>query len=118
MSIYVYITRREKPFEDIAEPEWRAIADADPSLREPTENEIGGRRARASHYRIWTGHPTENEVWFIWTDGQIDIKSPDETMIVKALAIAAKLDAHVISEMGEMFNDDGSHRCFVDGEPW
>lgn len=121
MSIYVYITRREKPFEDgvsISESDWRAVALADPTLREPTIGEIERGRPAHSVYFVWTAHPKGLDTWFVWTAGQIDVSNPDEPMVAKAMQLASKLDAHVISEMGEVFNEDGSHKGFVDGEPW
>lgn len=121
MSIYVYVTRRHKPFEDspsIDASEWLEVSASDPSFRQPSAAEIEPARRTKSHYAVWTGHPEGLEAWFIWTNGQIDVKNPDEPMVVKAMAIARKLSAHVVSETGEIFNEDGSHKAFVDGKPW
>ncbi|MGH6949920.1 MAG: hypothetical protein ACREH4_03550 [Vitreimonas sp.] len=122
MSIYVYITRRRNPIEDtgpvVGELEWLSAIEGDPTFRRPSREEVGKERRSPSSYAVWTAHPEGHDTWFIWTNGQIDIKNPDEPMIAKAISIAARLGAQVVSEMGELFNEDGSHRGFVDGEPW
>jgi hypothetical protein len=122
MSIYVYITRRHNPIDEdgpiIQEVEWRSVVSTDLTFRDASAEEIGRARPSNSHYSIWLGHPEGLDAWFIWTDGQIDIRNPDEAMVAKAMELAMKLKANVVSEMGEIFNEDGSHKGFVDGEPW
>jgi hypothetical protein len=122
MSIYVYITRRRNPIDEdgpvIDEGAWRSVVSADLTFRDASAEEIGSARPSKSHYSIWLGHPAGLDTWFIWTDGQIDIRNPDEPMVAKAMELAGKLKASVVSEMGEIFNEDGSHKGFVDGEPW
>ena len=122
MSIHVYLTRRwnpivdEKP--DITEEEWREVAAADGFFTPAGDRELRDARLKSPSILIWTGHPDGLEAWFSWTNGQIDVRNPDEPMIAKMMALAPKLSARVVSEMGEIFNEDGSHNCFVDGEPW
>lgn len=122
MSIYVYLTRRLNPTLDeephIGEAEWLAVATADGSFRAASDLEREQTGLRRPSILIWTGHPDGDEAWFSWTSGQIDVRNPDEPMIAKMMTLAPKLGAHVISEMGEVFNEDGTHKCFVDGEPW
>lgn len=122
MSIYVYITRRRNPIEDdgpvILEQDWRSAVSRDLSFRDASADEMSGMRPTSFPCSIWLGHPQGLDAWFVWANGQIAVRNPDEPLIAKAKAIASQLDAHVISEMGELFNDDGSHQGFVDGEPW
>lgn len=122
MSIYVYITRHRNPLDDgpaIEEQEWLSATTADPAFREPADSERESPpRRKHTIERIWTGHPEGFTVPFSWTDGQIDISNADEPMIAKAMQLARTLNANVVSEMGEIYNDDGSHKGFVDGEPW
>ncbi len=126
MSIYVYITRRRNPLEPgdtVSLEEWQRLVASDPSFRAPTAEDhkelaMNWKGAPFPEDAIWTGHPDYPAVWFCWSDGNIELKSPDEIMIAKMMTLAAKLDANVISEMGELFNEDGSHKGFVDGEPW
>jgi len=122
MSIYVYITRRRNPIDDegptISEVEWLSVVSNDPTFRNASVEEIGSGRPSKSSYSIWLEHPEGLDAWFIWTNGQIDIRNPDEPLIAKAMALASKIDANVVSEMGELFNEDGRHKGFVDGEPW
>jgi hypothetical protein len=122
MSIYVYLTRRWNPTIDeepnISEAEWRAVAGSDASFRAPTEQELAEVLSRRPSFSIWTGHPDGVATWFSWSNGQIDVRNPDEPMIAKMMTLAPGLGARVISETGEVFNEDGTHKCFVDGEPW
>jgi hypothetical protein len=122
MSINVYLTRRKNPTLDtephIGEQEWRAVGVADGAFREAAEAELKESGLRRPSILIWTGHPDAAEAWFSWTDGQIDVRTPDEPMIAKMMTLAPLLNARVISETGEVFNEDGTHKCFVDGEPW
>lgn len=126
MSIYVYITRRRNPLDpgdSVSLEEWQRLAADDPSFRAPTssDHEKIAMKWTGTPFpgeAIWTGHPDYPAVWFCWSDGNVEGKNPDEVMIAKMMALAAKLDANVISETGEVFNEDGSHKGFVDGEPW
>src|SRR5262245_55032439 len=101
MSIYVYITRRRNPIEEgpkIDEAEWLAAIAEDHSFRQPDSAELGhGRRPARSVYGVWKGHPLGYDAWFTWTNGQIDVKNPDEPLIAKAIEIAQKLKAEVVS---------------------
>jgi hypothetical protein len=118
LGFYVYITRRDKPFEPgdaIALDEWLAAVTTDATFQIPEAQPSGRIR---SHESIWTAHPEVAETWFTWVDGQIEIKSPDEPLIAKAMTLALRLKARVIAESGEIYNEDGSHKGFVDGGPW
>jgi hypothetical protein len=118
MGFYVYITRRQNPNPGESGPaielsEWQSIV-ADDATFQPPATRTSGK----AHESLWTGHPEWPETWFVWADGQIEIKSPDEPLVTKAVTLAKKLDAQVIAESGETYNEDGTHKGFVDGDPW
>jgi hypothetical protein len=147
MSIYVHITRRPNPVinsgESIDEETWQSLALSDPEFSILTEAElaevrrrwptplpdllvessrpgiapisVGGRRPPS--FLIWTGDPAIGQIWFMWSNGQVEIKNPPESAIAKAMKLAQQLDARVVGENGEIFNPDGTHKGFENGPP-
>jgi len=114
MSIFVYITRRRYSYdrfgESIDKDIWQSVALADAEFRVPTEEERQSRRN--SSFLVWTGNPTVGEAWFIWQNGEIAVRNPPKPVIAKAMQLAQKLNARVVSETGELFNPDGTHKGF------
>jgi hypothetical protein len=92
MSISVAITRRAEPLADDCPPitldEWLAIT-----------------------------RTLDDFDMFVWYEGEIDVKNPDQATIARMKTLAAQLRASVISETGEIFNDDGSSAGFLPGYP-
>jgi len=116
MSIYVYISRRAGPLDEggpsIAASEWLSVIEKDSTLRvaRQDESEWLGR-----HARIWSGH--QHSPAFDWVNGQIEVKDPDGETIAKMKELAAKLQASVFSESGELFDNTGGHAGFLPGFP-
>ena len=117
MSIYVSISRRAEPLEDdgpqITAEEWLEVVSSESDFRLPqgAEGEWVG-----PHARVWTGHP-QVRMSFDWVDGQVDVKNPDAATIARMKALAARLQATVFSETGELFDDAGESAGFLDGYP-
>ncbi len=117
MSISVAITRRAEPLADdepgITAAEWLAVADEEPDFRVPAVPEREGAGADA---RVWTGHPSAPIV-FDLCDGQVEVVNPDAGTIARMQALARRLDARVVSENGEIFDDAGASLGFLPGYP-
>jgi hypothetical protein len=106
MSIYVYVTRKPDPLEadgqDIAAQEWIELIESDPdlSLADPPDRFPGDRRS----YAVWTAYPDGYPAWFSLADGSIEVKGIDEAILTKLRFFARKLDARIVSELGEEFS--------------
>ncbi|SRR6266536_693344 len=117
MSIYVFITRRREPADENAVPissaEWLAVASEETDFREATGAEM---EWSGPFMRVWVGHP-QNAVHFDWVDDQVEVRNPDERIIVRMKALAKTLNATVFSETGEVYDDHGESAGFLDGYP-
>lgn len=106
MSIYVYVTRRPDPLEangpDIAAQEWIEVIESDPdlSIADPPNRSQGDRRC----YAMWTSYPGGYPAWFCLSDGSIEVKGIDEAILAKLQHFASKLNARIVSEMGDEFS--------------
>jgi hypothetical protein len=116
MSTYVYVSRRGGLFDDegprISEDDWRSHAAKQPDFRQPRGSEAQGA---GEHARVWMGYDTP--VVFDWSEGQIQVKNPDERIVSRMKTIAAALSANVFSENGELFDAKGGHAGFLPGFP-
>jgi hypothetical protein len=119
MSYYVTITRKPSPYwksgQVISEAEWREVALAEPGFRPPTNSE----KAEVEPFLrpsdlVWTGHPTDPDVWFDWYEGQIDVKNPDEIILALMARLATRLNANLIGEQGERFDGSGKSLGVLD----
>jgi hypothetical protein len=105
MSIYVYVTRKPDPLEasghDIEAREWIALIESDPdlSIADPPNRFAGDRRT----YAVWTSYPGGYPAWFCLSDGNIEVKGIDEAILAKLRSFASKLNARIVSELGEEF---------------
>ena len=113
MSLYVTITRKPNPLwrsgEQIALEEWQNVVASDSEFRSVTPADVADAGGFAkSEDAIWRGHPEHPAVWFIWDCGQVDVNLPDALTLRKMASVAATLRAKVISEQGELFDDDGA----------
>lgn len=100
MGYDVHITRAEhwpkNQGHEISAAEWHAIINTDPDLRLAGYN--------GPHFAIWDGHPKVIEAWLDWYDGNITTKNPDEPLLHKMVDIAARLDAKVQGDDGELYD--------------
>ena len=117
MGIYVFITRRAEPAGENAVPitsaEWLTVASGETDFREPTAAEM---EWSGPFMRVWVGYPA-HAVHFDWVDDQVEVKNPNEQIIVRMKALAKKLNATVFSETGEVYDDHGESAGFLDGYP-
>jgi hypothetical protein len=112
MGYDVFITRADLPEESrkapISSQEWTALVKSDSSLRiSPTdyyEHKSSDGGTERIPTVIWTAHPGQPP--FLLLDGAVQIKSPDKATIEKMMAMAAKLQARVVGEEGELYSSD------------
>ena len=101
MGYNLYITRRRDWHDDvgpsITREEWFTLIDDDPELSLKSDSE--------GMYANWVGECTYPDPWFAYDEhlGTIDTKNPDEPIIQKMLDIAARLDARVQGDDGEIY---------------
>lgn len=82
----------------ITEEEWLALVDEDAELSlEPGRTDL----AR------WRGPSRHPDPWFGWSRGTIVTKNPDPPIVSKMVQIAARLDARVQGDDGEVYLADG-----------
>jgi hypothetical protein len=116
MSIYVFISRRVDPLDEIgpaiSAEEWISCVDAEPDFRVPTESE---KAWIGEHARIWKDY--KYPVAFDWTNGHIEVKGAEAATISRMKEVAGKLSAKVFSETGEVFDQSGEHAGFLSGFP-
>lgn len=102
MGYNVYITRRKYHFDEegpsITDGQWQELVEADPELR--FANDFHGPL-----FVLWSGECQYPDPWFNYSAqyGSIETKNPDEKIIAKMLEMAAKLDAKVQGDDGEVY---------------
>lgn len=91
--------------------EWKALVASDPQLEL-----IGAAEAAAPDGVLryenpglarWSGHTTDEEVWFDLRQGRVVVKNPDEATIAKMVAVASALGARVVGDDGETYDSSG-----------
>jgi hypothetical protein len=105
MGYDLHVTRGDR--RPIAEAEWSAYVAGDPEL-DPTgvaeaPTPEGTLKYENPGLACWRGHPSGEEVWFDFRDGQVVVKNPDEPTIGKMLAVARALRARVQGDDGEIY---------------
>ncbi|GAA5509159.1 hypothetical protein [Novipirellula caenicola] len=101
MGYNLYITRRKYHFEEegpsITIDEWRAFVDADPELSFSHRDE--------ALTAIWNGKCEYPDPWFAYSEdyGSIETKNPDVPIVNKMIQMAARLDAKVQGDDGEIY---------------
>src|SRR5262249_22454101 len=106
MSIYVYVTRKPDPFgpngPEIALQEWVELIENDPdfSIANPPNRIPQDPRS----YAVWAAYPGGYPAWFCLSEGSIEVKGIDEAILTKLRSFAGKLNARIVSEMGEEFS--------------
>lgn len=113
MGYDVHITRADDWAEsegcEITVAAWHDVIAEDGELR--LADNLG------PHVAIWDGHPGEGEIWFDWRDGNITTKNPDEPLLGKMLEIAARLDATVQGDDGEVYPLPALRKSIWPGAP-
>lgn len=105
MSIYVYVTRKPDPLDDvgpeISKTEWMELVRTDPELelRDPEDKSPSDRTI----YAAWDSYPGGYTAWFGFAGGSIEVKGMDEALLSKLRAFSSKLGARIVSEEGEEF---------------
>ena len=115
MGYDVHITRAEHYWDSkqqpILESEWLAVVHADPTLEVDTlsysDRRTEGGAIERQHPVAWLGHPdqTPTNPSFWYEDGEISRKRVDDPIIKKMIEIARKLDARVVGDDGEEYDE-------------
>lgn len=100
MGYDFHITRAEHWADEdqtlISSEEWLAVVRSDPELRLDPQN--------GPNFAIWIDFLTGSEKgWFDWRDGAIFTKNPDAPLLAKMLSLAARLNAKVQGDEGEVY---------------
>jgi hypothetical protein len=104
MGYDLHITRREYWIDDdgpsIALQEWQNYVAGDPDISTDAEN------PGPENYIV----TLQSDRWPLWWDkrGEVFTKNPDDRLIAKMVAIAAKLDARVLGDDEEIYGLDPS----------
>ena len=104
MGYYIHITRAPDFHPDnlrheISGEEWLSCFAQGPELSVADVN--------GEYFAIWSGPSQYEQPWFNLTQGNISTKNPDPPVIAKAIAIAAKLNARVQGDDGEIYLAEG-----------
>jgi hypothetical protein len=134
MGYDVYITRKHDWFDlkgpSISLAEWLAEVAADPEMRldgyAETRLEDGSAfRTEREGLSVWTAYSQHgqsgNMAWFLYSNGDVVVKNPDDEILRKMWSIAQKLSAKVQGDDGEIYDSsaNGSHRQeFLPKKPW
>lgn len=55
----------------------------------------------------WRHHSRGSTVWFSYFEGNLSVKNPDDECLAKMKQIAAKLQAHLQGDDGELYEKEG-----------
>jgi hypothetical protein len=86
---------------EITADDVRTLVAADASLAETS----GGDNLPGVQ---WLTHPAGDEVVFWLLDGNLVVKNPDRATITRLVELAARLDARVVGDDGEVYARDGT----------
>ncbi|WP_074405794.1 MULTISPECIES: hypothetical protein [Aquimarina] len=109
MGYSVYITRPEEK-KPISKDEWLNYAKNDPEIKiingdiEVTNPQTGKKFIYKADNLTYYLYQSE-EVTFLYGRGNITVSDPNDEIIFKMLAIAKELDAIVMGDGGEIFDD-------------
>jgi len=121
MGYELHITRQTDWFDEdpdlkISPDEWKNYVHGDPEMRLDNYCETkleDGRILRIDEVGIsvwlsYTGNGLNgNYAWFSYSDGNINVKSPDDEILKKMLLIAERLNAKVLGDDGERYPNEG-----------
>lgn len=114
MGYNLYITRKEEWFEEqsnnnISLDEWLSYIQSSNSELELSDvdtvklQEVEIKPQVGPGFCKWTAHPTNKRPWFLYFEGNIETKYPDELTIKKMISIAQDLNAKVQGDDGETY---------------
>ncbi len=115
MGYELHVQRgRDADIEEIPEAEWLEFVRASPEFEMRDEVSFGppggGDEVTVrGPFGCWTGHPTVDLVPFQWFGGRITVAFADEHAVTGALAIAVGLDAVVVGDEGERYDEPPAH---------
>jgi hypothetical protein len=117
MGYDLHITRQENYYDDndaykIQLDEWKELVANDPDMQldgfadAPLKNS-GTLRLESEGLAVWTKYSGDgmsgNHAWFLYDEGNIVVKNPDEEIIGKMLEIAERLNAKVQGDDDEVY---------------
>lgn len=121
MGYDVHVTRKkhwsDKDGEEISLEEWLALVDGDSELRldgyaEASLGDGGVLRVDDPSMVVWIAHPghgmRDGMAWMWLSNGNVQAKNPDGTMLKKLWDIAQSLDAKLQGDEGELYDATGS----------
>jgi len=91
--------------QEILAEEWLALIKADSEFVLTPEN--------GKYFVVWRGTTKYPETWFNWFSGNIATENPDKATLHKMLDIAARFDAHIQGDEGELY-DEAAVEAFDD----
>jgi hypothetical protein len=116
MGYDIHITRKENWFDDdglnISIDEWKGVVNNDSEMRLDNfaETVTGAGeiiRIESDGLAVWTKYSKSgiegNYAWFMYSNGEITVKNPDEEIINKMVKIAEHLNAKVQGDEGEIY---------------
>jgi hypothetical protein len=86
---------------DISVEEWLKYVEEDAELT--LRHDFNG-----DYHAIWNGPSADPEPWIDWSDGELYSKYPDDPLVDKMVEIAAKLNARVMGDDGEVYTGGGA----------
>ena len=121
MEYDLHITRKndwaDRKGPRISLAEWFALVRADPEMRldayEPENLSVWTEYAQT--------HEAGTKAWFLYSNGEISVKNPNEDIIRKMRAIAHALSAKVQGDDGETYDSYASEpdqEIYLPKKPW
>jgi hypothetical protein len=121
MGYDVHITRRHNWFDpkgpEISPAEWLDFVAADPEMRldgyaETRMQDGSVFRTEREGLSVWTaysGHDESgNKAWFLYQNGYVTVKNPDDEILRKMWSIAQDLSAKVQGDEGEVYDSSAT----------
>lgn len=119
MGYDIHITRKEQWFDEKGEnielEEWLNFVKSSSDMRHDgfaeAETPNGTLRIDSEGLSVWLGYSGHekngNMAWFYYSDGNIQVKNPDEEILKKMYKIAQELQAKVQGDDCEIYDENG-----------
>lgn len=139
MGYNLYITRSpnwfdENPANPISLEEWKKYVANDPEMRldNYASTDVPGQGTLEiweEGLAVWTAYSEDGlngiHSWFRYSNGNIDVKNPDDEIISKMLLIAEALQAKVQGDEGELYEENDYNKIVmprvlgpINRKPW